>query len=209
MLSIRESVSSVFLRSPFMSDILSPKHFEAFGRIIYACSEMDRAIKLCLGATYSLRVHDIFLITEPYSASNLKKVAKSAAKLYFSNEMKNDFVAILGKFGKFSTLRNHIAHNHWTEGSRPKSVRIVQADIRAGRLDLKGYSEDEPDYTLDELGDAANDLFDLHTELIAFMRDYGLSAAMAKKMREQSTDSASSLGDISTASSSSPDETHS
>jgi len=115
------------------------------------------AIKLCLGATYSLDVHDIFLITEPYSASNLKKVAKAVAKLYFSPEMKDDFVAILGRFGKFSTLRNHIAHNNWTDGSRPNSIRIVQADIRAGRLDLKGYSEDEPDYTLDELGDAAND----------------------------------------------------
>ncbi len=192
-----------------MSDILSPKHFEAFGRIIYACSEMERAIKLCLGAAYSLHVHDIFLITEPYSSANLKNVAKAVAKLYFSSKMKDDFVEILGKFGKFSTLRNHIAHNHWTQGSRPDSIRIVQADIRAGRLDLKGYNEDERDYTLDELGNAANDLFELHIELIAFMKNYGLSAAIEEKMLEESLDKASSPGTTATANSSCPNETHS
>ena len=44
------------------------------------------------------------------------------------------------------------------KGTRPGSIRAGYVDVRFGKGKVVGYDEDDIDYTMDELGDAANEI---------------------------------------------------
>jgi len=84
----------------------------------------------------------------------------------------------------YSALRNNIAHALWVAGTRPKTIRAGYIDIRHGRGHIAGYDEDDKDYTMDELGDIANELISIANNLIRYLRDSGISADISRKIQE-------------------------
>lgn len=191
------------------SDLITDKHFEAWGRIVYAYAAMEAGIKLAISGILGLAPSDTFILANPYTSLNLRNVAKSVAKLYLQPKDAETFVQIVGDYGAFARVRNDICHNRWTFGDRPNSLRPAYMEIRSGRADPKGYNEGESDYTLDDFGEKANDLFELNRRLVSFLKSSGIDERIARKIEEDSDAIAEALGAAATAPSSEPEDTQS
>lgn len=168
-----------------LSDLLSDKHFEAFGRIVSAYASCETGIKLSLAGILNALPHEIMILSEPYSSLGLRNVSKSIAKLRLPQDHQEQFMQLIGEFGGYAQLRNHIAHNRWTRGTRIGSIRPVQMDIRSGKAKPKGYDPEEPDFTLEEIGLRANQLFELNSKIVEFMIGAGLSENIEKRLESE------------------------
>lgn len=177
-----------------LSDLLSDKHFEAFGRIVSAYASCETGIKLALAGVLNALPHEIMILTEPCSSQALRNVAKSIAKLRLPASQQGNFVQLIGDFAGHGSLRNQIAHNRWTRGTRPNSIRPVQMDIRSGKAKPKGYDPEESDYTLLEIGKRADELFSLNSRIVEFMNIAGLTKNIEDRMNAERSAIASSLG---------------
>jgi HAMP domain-containing protein len=83
---------------------------------------------------------------------------------------------------EYNALRNNIAHALWKPGARPNSVRPWYLDLRQGKGKIAGMDIDEKDYTMDELGAAANALRRITNQIIRFLRESGIAPAIAEKI---------------------------
>lgn len=188
-------------------DILTEKHYEAFGRIIASYAHAESLVKMSIAGLVPVPLSVVMIMSEPYNALALRNVAKSLAKLHDDPELTESMVGLIGRLGSFSSLRNDIAHLRWTNGTRPGSVRPIRLDIRQGRPVHKGFGDDEPDFTIDDLAKKANALFQLYRDIRQFLLDSGLAVAIAKNNALQSASTDLSLGTSATARSSASDET--
>ena len=168
-----------------LSDLLSDQHFEAFGRIVSAYASCETGIKLSLAGILNALPHEIMILSEPYSSLSLRNVSKSIAKLRLPKKHQEQFMHLIGEFGGHAQLRNHIAHNRWTRGTRPNSIRPVQMDIRSGKAKPKGYDPEERDFTLEEIGLRANQLFELNSKIVQFMIGTGLSEILENRLEAE------------------------
>ena len=71
-------------------------------------------------------------------------------------------------------LRNFIGHLRWTAGTRPGSIRPAYATGESERLEMFGYSADEPDFTTEDLAVAGDALHALNGRIVRFLIDSGL-----------------------------------
>lgn len=175
---------------------LESSHFEAFGRIISGSALVEMGIKVTLSTIMHSHSHYVHVLTAPYTANDLYNVAKSVAKMHFpeGNENRDKLIELIGRYKGYSKLRNFIAHSFWTKGTRPDSIRPVYMHIREGRADGRGFSAEEPDYTITELREAANGLLYLYGDFKAFLRSSGLAANMEENIPDTNADTASSEG---------------
>jgi hypothetical protein len=79
----------------------------------------------------------------------------------------------MGEVRKHNNLRNAIAHNVWSRGKRPNSIKPISLGVRGGTTSIKGVSEEEPDYTPEELGTIVDDLFKLHEQFRRYLLEIG------------------------------------
>lgn len=175
---------------------LGPRHYEAFGLIIAGSARVETVVKVALAAMMHSHSHYVHVLTAPYTSTDLYNVAKSLTKMHFGENDKFGAQAIelIGRYKSFSQLRNFIAHCSWVDGSRDDSIRPVYMKIREGRADGRGFSDDERDYTLNELRESALALFKLNDDFVAFIRASGLAANMDENTAETSKQIDSSDG---------------
>lgn len=88
-----------------------------------------------------------------------------------------------------NNLRNCIAHAIWVEGTRPNSIRPQYIDVRHGKGRLAGFEDEDRDYTMDELGNAANCLRRITNDIIRYLRDSGIAPAIAEKIERTNSPS--------------------
>jgi hypothetical protein len=60
----------------------SKAHFEAFGALLYHYATAETGLKICLCGIMNANLTLMLILTEPYSAINLRKVVKSIAKMH-------------------------------------------------------------------------------------------------------------------------------
>lgn len=169
-----------------LSDLFTDAHFHAFGVITTAYASCETGIKLCLAGTLGLPPYNIMILTEPYSSLALRNVAKSIAKLDMPPQFQEQFIQIVGDWGSQGKLRNYIAHNRWTRGTRPKSIRPVQMDIRSGKANFTGYEDGDPDYSLEDIQRAASTLVRIDERIRRFLKNTGLADAIERNIIEAS-----------------------
>lgn len=165
--------------------IPSKDFFAAFGAITYHYASVEFGIKVTVGAVVGLGTLDALIMTEPYSAQNLRSVAKCAIKEAAIPQADRDLIIrIIGEFKSFGPLRNAVAHSRWRPGTRPGSFKPVGIDIRSDSAKLIGHSADERDWTADELQAEALKLRRLNNRLATYHRESGLTEAIDKKDEE-------------------------
>ncbi len=133
-------------------------------------------------------LHVMLILTEPYSALNLRNVCTSIAKAKYlpDDPLGTRFTHLAGDLGAFGKLRNQVAHSRWTLGQREGSIRTWGVNIRSGTPQFHGQEPDEKDWTANELFMEAKKLFGLNARIVQFMKDSGINAAMAAKEAESS-----------------------
>ncbi|TIX43027.1 MAG: hypothetical protein E5W81_06185 [Mesorhizobium sp.] len=175
---------------------LDSPHFELFGRIISGSALVEMGLKITISGMLHSHQTFVHVLTAPYNSIDLYNVSKSMAKLYYQegDKHRDELVGLIGRYKGHSRLRNHIAHAFWVPGSRDKSIRPASMSVREGHASGKGFSADEPDYTLTELEEAARDLSNLYTDLKDFLNRSGLAASIAENMADATDETEASDG---------------
>jgi len=177
-----------------MAQLLTNKHYEAFGRIIYAYAAVEVGIKFCVSGMLKTSYHVMMVALATITATNLANTAKSLANDTLKKKQASQMIALANRWMAFNDLRMRIAHHRWTAGKRPGSIKATFFDVRQGKTILRGFLDDEPDYTAAELTKIANDLSQLNNDVKAFLAESGLRAIIDLKMAESKAETEGSGG---------------
>ena len=166
-------------------DILTLDHLSRFGSIVHSFARLEYLIQSTMAAVAELEDTKIVLLTKSLTYSQKRDTLYSYLEFYrVSAARQAEIRNFLDRAHKHNALRNNIAHALWLEGSLPGTIRAGYIDVRFGRGKIVGYGEDDADYSVDELGNIANELRSIVNNLIRFLRDSGMSADIAKKIEE-------------------------
>lgn len=167
---------------------LTDSHYILFGRIMYGYASAESRFKILLSAMLDMDIGTFLIVSEPYNSSQLKNVLKSITKLseFESDDEFDKIIALVGRFQTFSKMRNKIAHSRWVDGDRPNSIKPISMNIREGKAVPSGYVAGEKDYTIEDLWAITKELFDLSNDANTFIKDYGYSAIIERKISDKS-----------------------
>jgi hypothetical protein len=188
--AIRRLVCSIwswfFVMSDQPKEILTVEHFARFGVIIHSFARLEYLIQAAMAAASGLDDSKLVILTKGLSYSQKRDTFYSYLEIYPLVDKAH--VAKLKDFfdraHTYNPLRNNIAHALWRPGVRPGTIRAGYVDVRYGKGKVVGYNEDDKDYTVDELGDVANALHAIVNDLIRYLRDSGIDAAIASKIED-------------------------
>jgi len=165
---------------------LTNDHFNAFGRITYGYAAVETGIKLCVSAMARIHAHDGFILSAPYPAQALANVAKVLANENLKPELRKEMIGLVDRWIGHNLIRTYVAHHRWRDGARPGAIRPTFYDVRTPNSVVKGFEDDEKDYTTAELFLLANNLHQLNEDVKAFFANSGLEAVLEKIDAEHS-----------------------
>ncbi len=163
-------------------DLLTVEHFARFGAIVHAFARLEYLIQSAMAAISHQDDAKIKVLTKSLSYAQKRDTLYSYFKFYrLGNGRHERALKTLfdGAHAHYS-LRTHIAHSLWREGIRPRTIRAGYIDLRQGKGKIGGQDDDDRDYTLDELGNAANELMTIINTLIRYLQDSDLADDIAK-----------------------------
>lgn len=158
-------------------------HMAAFGRVIHHFAFVETGIKIAVSGILECDLGAVLIMSEPYSSSDLKNVAKSLAKERLKPEHSEKFCQIVGDWSKFAPLRNVIAHSRWTDGDSPGTIKPRSVKIREGRADWIGDDPAEKSFSAPDLEGIANELHKIDRRLRAFLTSSGIDAVIEEKAK--------------------------
>ncbi|MBW4331576.1 hypothetical protein KY084_11920 [Stakelama sp. CBK3Z-3] len=157
----------------------------AFGKIVHLYAEIEWGVRCVLAGILEIPLVEALVASDPYSASTLKNVVKSATKLSrLSKGEQEEIIQIVGNWGAFAGLRNAIAHRRWEAGTRPDSIRPVGVHIRSGKPVMIGDTEDR-DWIEAELVAEAQKLYELNQRALAFYHGSGMADVVGARNKER------------------------
>lgn len=178
---IRRLVCSIWSRFFAMADKpvdpLTIPHLATFGAIVHTFARVELLIQAIMGRVVRLTGGDnvtvdmVILLTKPMTYAQKRDALLSCIDVFkLTDRTKTEITDLLNRAHKYHALRNHIAHSLWREGTRPTSVKPAFLDLRQGKGLIGGYEEDDRDYTLQELKDAADDLLATRSAMIQYLK---------------------------------------
>ena len=160
-------------------DPLSQAHLSPFGSIVHSFARIELLIQAIMGRLVRLNggggltVDMVVLLTKPMTYAQKRDSLISCMEVFaLSEPAKTEITSLLDAAHKHNALRNHIAHSLWRKGARPTSVKPAFMDLRQGKGRIGGYGDEDVDYTLDELGNIANELMDTRSAIIQFLKRF-------------------------------------
>jgi len=161
-------------------DQLSDAHLARFGSIVTSFAKFEYLISCTMAAVAGVEDMKIVFLTKALTYSQKRDTLYSYMTQYVIKQaVSNRIIEIVDEAHGYSGLRNNIAHAIWVKGTREGSIRPGYVDVRYGKGRILGYGDGERDYTVDELGDAANAMLRLSNELIRYLRDSGIAPDIA------------------------------
>jgi len=161
---------------------LTEAHYQVFGVIITLYARAEESFRTALAMLLQTSVEAVVLLSAPYTTAQLRNVLKSTAKLTLVEGPALDkLVHLIGDHGSVATLRNHIAHAQWEEGSEPLSIRPVFGDVKQGRFQMFGSGGKVVEYTTEELTRIHNLAIDLNAKLYDFLISEEFEQALVGK----------------------------
>lgn len=146
------------------------------GYFITSYAKIESGLRFFIAHALNVPVHIASVVCAPYGGRDFINVAKSLAKLQFlSNDDKEEFTQLLGRFKEHKALRNAIAHHIWTDSKRPGAVRPMYSTVWNERAEFYGHDDEEPDYTAEDIVSACQKLDKLHSDLVDFYNSRGVT----------------------------------
>ena len=166
---------------------LTSSQFHAMGYFINKYAKIEGGISVYFAWLMQIPLHEAKIILAPYTARDYRAVLKGIEKLRDSHpEHREKWAQLLGDLGGFSKLRNAIAHDYWTRGSREGAIKPIGISTRGNHPEFYGIGEKERDYTDDELQGECEKLDALHGRFLEFYEAVGASDYIARLIRESS-----------------------
>ena len=152
---------------------LTPRHFHVFGHLVSTYAKVEHGMKLLITRFAGMPDEAGFILFEPYSALDICNVISGLVSSYDLPEgIETKLIEAVSEFKSFAPLRNAIAHDLWTEGSRPASIKPMRIDVRSGKsLRIRGMDDSERDWTFPELEAEVSRMSTLHGALIKLVRE--------------------------------------
>jgi len=171
--------------SPGNPDIPNTDHLARFGSIVVSFARLEHVIQTAMAAVAGVDDEmKIVVLTRSLTYSQKRDTLYSYFKLYSTaTETQQEIRNLIDKADKHYPLRNHIAHALWFPGTRPGTIRPAYVNVRGGKGRIAGLNEDDRDYSMDELGDAANELRAIVNNLIRYLRSSGQAHKKASPRR--------------------------
>jgi hypothetical protein len=150
--------------------ILTDAHYQVFGVIVSLYAKAEDGFRTALAMLLGASVEAVTLLCAPYSATNLRNVLKSTAKLTLvEGPVLDKLVNLIGDHSTVAKLRNHIAHGQWQAGSTPLSIQPVYGDVRQGKFKMFGWGGNTIEYSTDDLTRIHNLAINLNAALYEFL----------------------------------------
>ena len=152
--------------------VLTNAHYQVFGIIVSLYAKAEDGFRTALALLLGTSVEAVTLLCAPYSASSLRDVLKSTAKLTLvEGPALNKLLTLIGDPQTIAKLRNHIAHSQWQAGSTQSSIQPVYGDVRQGKFRMFGWGGNTIEYSTADL----TRLHDLAINLNAALFDFLIS----------------------------------
>ena len=148
-------------------------HFTLFGQIVCAYALAETLLKQALAVALETDPRVVFALTDRVASISLINKAKALCAHILEEKERDSLIELAARLEAAGLLRNHIAHSQWAAGTREGSIRPSGIQVRSRGLDAKGFDDKEPDYTLSELNDAANEIYQLGSDIIAYLQARG------------------------------------
>ncbi len=162
--------------------VVTRKHHEAFGMIVQAFARHEQLMTMTAAWLLDAQLWPIAVVMAGLGYAGKRDAIVSIIKHVEPADERTDAISgFLNKLDKFSKLRNNIAHSTWTEGKRPDSIKPMTVIVRHGSGRFIGANQNEPDYTVKELFEAANQLNILYNSFAQFVQQSGIGAAVQAK----------------------------
>lgn len=171
--------------------VLDRYHLTLFGGIIQLFAKVEVGFKLVLAGLINTDISTAVILSDSYTSMQLRRVVKSLSKLpnsRLSSENNEKLVHLVGHFKTFGPVRNHIAHNQWTEGHQSETIKPMLIDIRSEKPKHVGMDPDEEEYTHDDLLKKYHDLQKLADDIYTFLKDTGFDDDITKNIDASSTE---------------------
>jgi hypothetical protein len=166
-----------------MPDLPNQHHFARFGAIIHSFARIEHLIQGTIAAVSGIDDGKLVVVTKSMNYSQKRDTLYSYLVIdNYAADKATKIRELFDEAHKFNSLRNCIAHALWVKGARPRSIRPQYVDVRYGKGRLIGFEDDDRDYTMDELGDAANSLRRITNKIIRYLRDSGIAPAVAARV---------------------------
>lgn len=164
------------------SPVLTDAHYQVFGVIVSLYAKAENGFRTTLAMLLGTSVDAVTLLCAPYSATNLRDVLKSTAKLTLvEGPVLEKLVKLIGDHGSVAKLRNHIAHSQWQAGSTPLSIQPVYGDVRQGKFKMFGWSGNTIEYSTDDLTRIHNLAIKINAALFDFLISEEFEQALVGK----------------------------
>jgi len=150
-------------------------HLLTFGSIIQDFARFERMIEICISKILSAN-HTLTAVAISNLAYNAKcEALKSLLDLnpWPDRDRADIVLKFIADFNLQAPLRNLIAHHPWMQGKRPGSIKPLSVRSRGGKAKFQGMSDDERDYTADELFEIADNLVGIHEDFVKFLIGVG------------------------------------
>jgi hypothetical protein len=155
-------------------DLLSQDHLSRFGSIVSSFAHLEYLMQTVMAGVAGLDANKVTVLTKVLTYSQKRDTLYSYLKFYTVPEVHEAQIkSFFDGAHKHNALRNHIAHSMWTEGTRHGTIKPTFLDLRQGKALVGGQDEKERDYTMNELGDAANELRNIVSNLVRYIRATG------------------------------------
>lgn len=161
---------------------LTLEHLQWFGLIIQGFARAEHIMVEIMGRLHGVRHISMTIITVGLSYSGKLDALRASLRAFEMPEKHKEMIRWhLGEIGKFSPLRNAIAHAYWRKGARAGSVKPAYYKTRGGILEIVGFDELEEDYTPQDLERAAGDLISSIDRLDKFRSTHGYLPLLEKR----------------------------
>lgn len=167
---------------------LSAKHYKVFGHITVEYASLEVGLKLTLAGYIGRGIGEALVLSAPYNSTQLRNVMKAMTRFHLKPESKiREIVTqIIGTLKGASVLRNDIGHNMWRKGDRPQSIAPTYMEIRNDKAELKGFQEENRDYTFAEIEKTADALWKANHTLAGLHRSAEFQASLERYISHNS-----------------------
>jgi hypothetical protein len=145
-------------------------HLRVFGTIVHAFAMCDALMVSAMAALSAAGGTPMSVICSGLSHRGKRDALLGLlrAKRSLHPNQRERVARFLGEFHKWSDLRSSVVHASWGVGHRPDSIMPMALSLRRGAFHPKGFENDVPDYTMEELTAAAGEL----QHLVAHFQEY-------------------------------------
>lgn len=162
---------------------LTTAHFATFGQIITGYAACEIAMKALLSVMTASDPWVIHTITHGMTGPTLLLKIKAINARDADPGRRAEVGRLIERMEATGTLRNEIAHGSWTASQRAGYIRPSGMLVKAKGVQILGFADAEKDYSPQQLSDMADELLNIHSDIVDFLRRNGVDPSRPKKRR--------------------------